>query len=65
MNYTLVKMDGDYRLPPPKWHLWRRLVDRIQGVKYMPESPQSHPDCLEILEGSDRGPLKTVYKRNS
>lgn len=63
MKYQLVKMDGDYRIAPPKWNLWRRTIDAWRGIKYIPADPRNHPDCSEIIEGNDRG-SSIVYKRN-
>jgi len=64
VNYSVVKMDGDYKFAPPKWNLVQRALDKWKGVKYWPEDPKASPDCLEILEGNERVGFKTVYKRN-
>lgn len=63
MSFQLVKMEGDYVLPPRSWNIVRRFLNWKQGKKVMPVNPVGHPDCIEIIEG-DEVSSKVVYRKD-
>jgi hypothetical protein len=55
-------MDGEWVEPPRNW--WQRLLYRFKRVNIMPENPQAHPACAEIIEYKPGCDPTVIYRRN-